>query len=720
MSDKIKKVLETPEVPEKLRPENIPALIDSMGGKKKNIKRTVFRAVAAAAACTLICAGSVQIINNRSESQMYSNATAVNDAAAGNDSEDNSDDMKTESETKDTAAGEAASENSGTVIAGTAYRNPASYEEMHGYLMDYFRNGMYSGIVGEEDIEYATDAVAEEAAGETGPANEGEYFTKGDQDVYDTLSQVEGIAEADIIKASANAVYYLSGDTLRYVPFDSKTGKFGDSHIIDIGKTAGLSDGSYTNIHEMYLDGDRLAIVANVFNYGDDISATGIFVFDVSGDGPEFIRSSFQTGYYRSSRMKGGIMYLITTQGTDFRLADDESAYERYIPCTGESVTDMSCLPCESIYVPIDWNEDIPYTYTNISAVDIRDSARALNSVSVAGMTGEIYCSADNLYTASYTYYGDKDFTQITRFTLEDNRIEPVASGNIEGDVLSQFSMDEYNGFFRTATTDIDYDTYETVNNVFVMDMNMNIVGSVTGFAETETVKSVSFNGDTGYVVTYEQTDPLFAIDLSDPYNPSITDEFKISGYSSFLRKWDDDLLFGFGIATDDSGIIPGSGNVPIETGVKLVMFDVSDSGDLDECGFTAISGKHYHEYFSESVYDRKALLYSPARNLIGFPLCDNSAEYRVYEYPDEIYSDDINDLINSSSRKPLPVNTYRIYSYENGEFVEKASVEASDYRYEWQFRRGVYIGSYMCIFSDSECVSVDLNDFNETDRIIF
>jgi len=711
MSDKIKKILETPEVPEELRPENIPALIDSRGGKRKNIKRTVFRTAAAAAACTLICAGSVQMMKNQQKSShMNFSAPAENSIAFDNGQ------MKSES-----AAAENAEAEEAPAVKNTAFVKLGSYEEMHVHLTDSLRNSMYylddGAVIGEEEID--ADYTAK---GETGmdmvndaPAYESDFSGEDEQsDIYETLSQVEGIAEADIIKASANAVYYLTYDGLRYVPFDSKTGKFGDSRIIDLRQAAGLNDNYSSEIRDMYLDGDRLAVVSFINNYAESVSATGVFVFDVSDDVPEFIQSSYQTGYYSSSRMKDGIMYLITTQGADYRLADDESDYKKYIPCTGISPEKMECLPCDSIYVPREWNEKTPFSYTNISAVDIRDSASAVNSVSVSGWTGDIYCSEKNLYTVGYNYFDETPGTLITRFTLENNSMEPVASGTAEGCVLNQFSMDEYRDFFRIATTSYKPESYETVNNVFVFDMDMNIVGSVTGFAETESVKSVSFNGDTGYVVTYEQTDPLFAVDLSDPYNPVITDEFRISGYSSFLRKWNDDLLFGFGVDTDDSG------EIPIETGVKLVMFDVSDDGNLNECGLTAISGKHYHEIFSDAVYDRKALLYSHQRNLIGFPLYDQSSEYRYYEINDDIYYDDIEDVMYGKDTKPLPVISYRIYSYENGEFVEKASVAASDYRYEWKFRRGIYIGNYMCIFSDSECVSVDLKDFKETDRLIF
>ncbi len=689
MSDRIKNVLDTPKVPEELMPENIPDLIEARGVKRKKIKMTVFRAAAACAACAVITVGAVEFTQSRKYTESAVYTIAQNGAAAKGEAQ------------CDTAEEYEGAEQSSVEAALV---NPSDYEEMHGYLV----KSMSSVIMG-----HGPDHVSEIPGGPmvNMEIRDGSFDTGAD--IYDTLSQVEGIAEADIIKTSEKGVYWLADNVLRYIPFDSETGKFGSVTVIDLAKESGLGEEySITEIWEMYLDGDRLAVIAQVGCYDGGISPAGIFVFDVSGDSPCFTESSFQTGRYRSSRMKDGIMYLITTQGADYRLADDEKEYEKYIPCTGTSVSDMKCLPCDSIYIPRIWSDDIPFTYTNISAVDIRNTSESLSSVSVSGWTGEIYCTEDSIYTAGEDYSDfDSLTTVLTRFSIVNGKIEPAAYGKVNGWINDQFSMDEYNGFFRIATTSEDAETFDDENNVYVLDMNLNIVGSLTGFAPDESVKSVSFNGDTGYVVTYEQTDPLFAIDLSDPYNPVITDELKITGYSSFLRKWNDDLLFGFGTEANENGV---------ETGVKLVMFDVSDDGELKECGYYSISGDRYGKYISEAVYDRKALLFSPERNLIGFPLYDGTAHMMYSETSDGIYSDDIDGLKDSSNIRPLPELTYRIFSYENGSFTEKASVAASDSGYGRDFRRGTYNGNYMCIFSDEECVSIDLNDFNEKDRVKF
>lgn len=706
MSEKIKDILQMPEVPDELKPENIPVLLEAKGKRKKKIRIAVTGTIAAAAACTLIAAGLSSVIqDNRKDAASVFTACDIECQVDGEAGAADEEEMNAESTESDSPV----SAESAFVPIGSyeeIYRQIRANEKEH-YFTDDFESvnkgvdaAVPDGVVSEERNDFT----------ESGVENE----TVQENDVYDTLSQVEGIAEADIIKASAECVYYVTDGNLRYIPFDKNSGKFGESEVVNINQEAGITSDMNAEAADMYLSGDILVVIGRVnqdyrksFMYNNFL--TGVFIFDVSGKSPEFVRSSFQTGIYSSSRMKDDILYLITNQSTGYSMITDEEKYEEYIPRMGDTPDTMECLPCESIYVPRDQNSgDFSGSYTNISAIDINDTSQSVSSISVAGWSGEIYCSADNIYIAASDYSSGEINTVITRFTLENNVIAPVGSGTVNGYVLNQFSMDEYNGYFRIAATSYNDESYEPVNNVYVLDMDMNVVGSVTGFAETETVKSVSFNGDTGYVVTYEQTDPLFAIDLSDPFNPYITDEFKITGYSSFLRKWSDNLLFGYGIEADEDAY---------EVGVKLVMFDVSDSGELKECGYYAVSGENAHGIESPAVYNRKALLLSPEKNIIGFPVNDYSGYYKE---PENVYFDDIEDYSTSENGYQLnPLFTYRIFSYENGEFTERKVVQSSSDGYTG-FERGIYIDDYICIFSQHEGVSVDMNTLEEKDRVIF
>jgi uncharacterized secreted protein with C-terminal beta-propeller domain len=117
--------------------------------------------------------------------------------------------------------------------------------------------------------------------------------------------------------------------------------------------------------------------------------------------------------------------------------------------------------------------------------------------------------------------------------------------------------MNEKDGYFRVATSD------DNGNNLFVFDSELNEVGKVTGFAKGESIRAVNYLGDMAYVITYEQTDPLFVIDLSNPSAPEIKGSVEITGFSSNLVFVDENTILGVGY--DDTW------------GIKLALFDVSN-----------------------------------------------------------------------------------------------------------------------------------------------
>ena len=670
MSDKIKKVLQTPEVPEELKPENIPSLIRKNNIKKHN-SRNIIRYVSALAACAVIALCAVNFIPSGSDK------IAVSDNSGS--SENQSDSYE---------------ENNNIY-----FKNISDYNEIYSQMKKNsrqihkksFLEKIFGGSVKYENADIVTnDAVMYD--GVDGMMEEGTIAdgaeSSDSSDVYETIQQTEGIAEADIIKANSECIFYLdSNANLISIPVDSSTGIFGEKEITYLA-----DDDDFYYPEEMYLNDNLLTVIVS----SDD--TTVVFVYDISSDVPELKDSYYQSGIYSDSRMKDSILYLTTNQFVYYSCIENEKNYTEYIPTCGNAYDDMQCIPSDDIYIPDGWDNDSDSVdYVNICGTDINNVSEPVSMISIAGYNGEMYCSDDNMYITQTRYDSDSDYTEITRFSFADGVINPEASGTVEGYVLNQFSMDEYDGYFRIATTSNknSYNDEETwrfsrSNNIFVLDMDMNTTGSVTGIAETESIKSVTFSGNTGYIVTYQQTDPLFAIDFSDPSNPVITDEFKINGYSSFLYQWNDGLLLGFGIDADENGI---------ELGLKLTMFDVSDNGDLKECGTYKLSGEYAHSVMSEAVYDRKALLLSRERNIIGFPVMDSDNGYES----GFVYS-------------------YNIFSYNDGEFSEKGVLYASDdseyYNSRYGFRRGIYIGDYIYAISDNEAVSADINSMNETDRI--
>ena len=123
----------------------------------------------------------------------------------------------------------------------------------------------------------------------------------------------------------------------------------------------------------------------------------------------------------------------------------------------------------------------------------------------------------------------------------------------------SSFAMDEYQGYLRVATTTGYLPDPETSNHLFVFglapEQGWGLVSSLRGLAPTEDIRSVRFYGDRGFMVTFKKTDPLFAFDLSNPFEPKVEGELKIPGFSTYMHYLDENHLLAIGFDADDVGV---------------------------------------------------------------------------------------------------------------------------------------------------------------------
>ncbi|WP_316609446.1 beta-propeller domain-containing protein, partial [uncultured Ruminococcus sp.] len=193
------------------------------------------------------------------------------------------------------------------------------------------------------------------------------------------------------------------------------------------------------------------------------------------------------------------------------------------------------------------------------------------------------------------------------------------------------------------------------VNNLYVLDSGLNQIGSVEGFAKDESIKAVRYMGDTAYVITYEETDPLFVIDLSTPSDPQILGEVKISGFSTMLVPIDGNTVLGIGYNTDNVYYT----DMEVQDGIKIVTFDVSDKTNPK-----VLDTKVFKGYYSEVQNNPKALLVNTERNDFTIPFSCYGDGYSNYDS----YSGVINFRI--SDGKIDIVDEYRsdvFVSSENG-----------------------------------------------------
>lgn len=191
--------------------------------------------------------------------------------------------------------------------------------------------------------------------------------------------------------------------------------------------------------------------------------------------------------------------------------------------------------------------------------------------------------------------------THIVKIALES--FEIVAQAEVPGRPINQFSLDEEGGYLRLATTVEPWmlgGRGESANDVYVLDQELKVVGSLRDLGLGEGIYAVRFLGDKGYVVTFRETDPLHVIDLSDPHDPRVVGELKMPGYSSYLHPITENLLLGIGRENWK---------------VKVSLFDVSSPsrpGELDRILL--------EEYWSEILETHHAFLLDPDHEVFFLP----------------------------------------------------------------------------------------------------
>jgi uncharacterized secreted protein with C-terminal beta-propeller domain len=162
--------------------------------------------------------------------------------------------------------------------------------------------------------------------------------------------------------------------------------------------------------------------------------------------------------------------------------------------------------------------------------------------------------------------------TIIHRISIDNGEITYQDQGEMPGSVNNQFSLSEFDGHLRVSSTmdgrtiSGSFPRLETQNNIYILDMELNIVGKLEGLAPGERIYATRFIGDKCYLVTFRQIDPFFVIDLSNPNNPEVLGELKIPGYSTYLHPYDATHIIGVGME---------------DRNVKISLFDVSDLSNL-------------------------------------------------------------------------------------------------------------------------------------------
>ncbi|MEW5804391.1 MAG: beta-propeller domain-containing protein [bacterium] len=321
----------------------------------------------------------------------------------------------------------------------------------------------------------------------------------------------------------------------------------------------------------------------------------------------------------------------------------DQTAITDWLPTiedkryqNGETITTETLLQdCNSIDTSSSFyavNSSDNQSFLTVFSFDI-DQLEEPRKATIFGRPGAVYSSASALYVAArqgyrygYDWYYDPA-SQITEAsTIHKFRLtsEPAAgceyssSGVVKGRVLNQFSLDEYQGCLRIATTTGHLpgpDVHSTMSILKEEAQGLEVVGQVDNIAPSEDIRSVRFDGLRAFVVTFKKTDPLFAFNLSDPNTPRIEGELKIPGYSTYMHLMDANHLLTIGYDAEDQGTFS------LFQGIMLQIFDISDMAHPKRL-YNVIKGTRGSS--SEAALNHLAFTYFSPKdrpNLLAIPI---------------------------------------------------------------------------------------------------
>ncbi len=506
-----------------------------------------------------------------------------------------------------------------------------------------FGQGGYWGWEGDFDIAEEDDAMADEAASDSG----GEALSSptaaqsenADGDFSKTNNQEVGVDEPDLVKTDGERLVTVTGNELRII-------SVGDD-APELTSTIRLPDEFWAG--EMFLNGDSALVMSNGwtdsplidsaatsdFFYPGGMSVTRIMEVDlVEG---EVVRSLEFEGNYLSARDVDGTARIVLSATQDrfpfvfpSNPAAEESAekanrdiienstIEQWLPSyrildgNNEVVESGPIVDCDRMHIPGEFGG---FGTLALLTVDLDEGLDVTDSLAVLTDGQTIYASPDRLAVATTKWpewdpttgdivEGEDEYTtQIHTFDISDpERASYQATGSVRGHLLNQFSMSEHEGFLRVATTDGspwggngESESFVTV--LAEKDGTLETIGQVGGLGEGEQIFAVRFMGSTAYVVTFRQVDPLYTVDLSEPTDPTVLGELKIPGFSTYLHPIDDGLVLGVGQEATDDGMT---------TGAQVSAFDVSDLSSPERNSQLFLGNNTY----SPIDWDKKAFTY--------------------------------------------------------------------------------------------------------------
>ncbi len=455
-----------------------------------------------------------------------------------------------------------------------------------------------------------------------------------------TNAQVTGVDELDMVKNDGTYVYTVTNNSVAIVLAYPVT----DATLLARVAVNG-------SIQGIFIAGDKLVVISQpsqptpycymgmgiaqpgmgaslpiafsqkIFPYPIYPSAetTSLWIFDLSNhSSPVLTTTVVMNGTIAGARLIGNYAYLVATQSVYGNINGTILFPETVVNGQAFRVTPEDVYHSDVA--------DYAHSFTSVLGIDITQPNPTPSSRTfLIGTSSTIYVSLNQIYLTE-PVWGQYEETAIHRVNVYGASIQYEATGTVQGHLLNQFSMDEYNGYFRVATTDSGYSQVEPgqstasigwpqqETNVYVLDSSLHIVGSLQGLSPGEVFYAARFFGDRAYLVTFQRIDPLFVINLQDPQHPTVLGQLNITGVSDYLQPYDENHLIGFG----KSSINVTWENAALFQGLKLSLFDVTDpSNPVDTSNF--LVGDRGSD--SPALTDHKSVLFDRSLNLLVIPV---------------------------------------------------------------------------------------------------
>ena len=436
-----------------------------------------------------------------------------------------------------------------------------------------------------------------------------------------TNVQVQGVDEPDRVKTDGTHLFVSTQTSVAII------------NAYPPNSSAVLSTLSFpsSNVIGLEIAQDRLMVIDQK---SSGTPAVEMLLYDTSDlTSPKIVQNVTIAGSYVAARLADGYVYAVVQQPS--YVFNGQGNATAVMPTASEGGVEAQLAPSSVYYT--NNTAQISY-YTMIPSINMSTGKESIVSA-LTGPAATVYVSTSNIYVV-YTNYLDiydvdgvpgnvwtggvitsqlvqqAQNSTVLRASYSSGAVTVAKAGVVPGTVLNQFSMDEYNGYFRIATSRfaIINGAATMSDDVYVLRPDMTQVSALMNIAPGENIYAVRFVGDTGYVVTYQQVDPLFVISFKDVSNPVILSALKVSGYSDYLHPLPGGYLIGVG---KDS--VPASnGNFSYYLGLKLSLFRVFDNGTSVQVAKTLIGDRGTD---SPVLSDHLAFTFDSTRNITVIPL---------------------------------------------------------------------------------------------------